>query len=85
MSNLDDQTQALLRQGPVKAPPGFRDSVMQDIAQYERERSIVSVSEQSAPRLPWWQWAVVTVGSVIGGGQVVRFIFSMWFVTSAAY
>ena len=60
MSNLDDQTQALLRQGPVKAPPGFRDSVMQDIAQYERERSIVSVSEQSAPRLPWWQWAVVT-------------------------
>ena len=85
MSNLDDQTKALLRQGLVNTPPGFRDSVMQDIASYERERPLASENDQTVSRIPWWQWALLTTGSVIGGGQVVRFIFSVWFVSSAAY
>jgi len=85
MNNLDEQTNELLHQGLVKAPLDFRDSVMQDIASHERERSMASVSEQSVSRIPWWQWVVLTAGSVIGGGQVVRFIFSVWFVSSAAY
>ncbi len=85
MSNLDDQTDVLLRQGLVKSPPGFRDGVMQDIASYERERSMASAADQPVSRVPLWQWIALTVGSVIGGGQVVRFIFSVWFVSSAAY
>ena len=85
MNNLDDHTNELLHQGLVKAPPDFRDSVMQNIAGHECERSMASVNDQSVSRVPWWQWAVLTAGSVIGGGQVVRFIFSMWFVSSAAY
>jgi len=85
MSNLDDQTNEMLRRGLVNTPPDFRDSVMQGIARFEREHPVVSAKNQSEPCVPWWQWAVLTVGSVIGGGQVVRFIFSVWFVSSAAY
>ncbi len=85
MSNLDDQTNEILREGLAKAPSGFRDGVMRDIASYERERTMAVAGDQSEGRVPWWQWAVLTVGSVVGGGQVVRFIFSVWFVTSAAY
>jgi len=94
MNDLDEQTNGLLRQGLVKTPPGFRDGVMQEIASYERERQRVSATDAdvadtspdlSAPRVPWWQWVALTVGSVIGGGQVLRFIFSVWFVSSAAY
>ncbi len=87
MSNLDKHTNALLQQGLVKTPSGFRDDVMQDIAKYERERQSLPANEKSLdlPSVPWWQWAAVTIGSVIGGGQVLRFIFSVWFATSAAY
>ena len=85
MSYLDDRTNEMLQQGLAKAPTGFRDGVMRDIASYERERTTAVAIDQSVPRVPWWQWALLTVGSVVGGGQVVRFIFSVWFVTSAAY
>ena len=87
MKKLDEQTDALLQRGLVNTPEDFRDRVMQDIARHERDRHTTSVENESVDLtpVPWWQWAAITIGSLIGGGQVLRFIFSVWFASSAAY
>jgi len=72
---------------------------MQEIATYEQQQSYSNSLEQHSDavhppdilpnpdvtKVPWWQWVALTVGSAVGIGQVFRFIFSVWFVSSAAY
>ena len=86
MNELDKRTEALLRDGWASPPVEFRDTVMQNIALFERERE-QQISNAVSPvvlqTVPWWQWVALTTGSVVGIGQVMRFIFSVWFVTSA--
>lgn len=95
MNKLDKNTESLLSDGLIKPPAEFRDSVMMNIARYEREKQQATPREESArlelpidssselPGVPWWQWVVLTAGGVIGVGQVVRLMFSMWIVTTA--
>jgi len=87
MNKLDENTEALLKDGLVLPPKDFRDSVMLNIAAYEREHSQHTEKQHANPivvhSIPWWQWAALTAGSLIGVGQVFRFIFSVWFVTTA--
>lgn len=85
MNELDQKTEALLRDGWVGPSSEFRDTVMQNIAAFEREReqatdNIYPVVQQT---VPWWQWLAIAAGSIVGAGQVIRFIFSVWFVTAA--
>ena len=86
MNELDENIEALLKDGLVQPPLDFRDSVMCNIAAFEREQ-LHRREEQSANpvmvySVPWWQWVALTVGGLIGVGQVFRFIFSVWFVTT---
>lgn len=87
MKDLDENTEALLKEGLVHPPHDFRDSVMQNIAAYERQQSHhkerQSANPVVVPSVPWWHWVALTAGSLIGVGQVLRFIFSVWFVTTA--
>lgn len=84
MNELDERTEALLRDGWVSPPVDFRDTVMQNIASFEREQEGASaVNPVVLQTVPWWQWVALTTGSVVGIGQVMRFIFSVWFVTTA--
>lgn len=86
MNEIDERTEALLRDGWASPPPEFRDTVMQNIAAFEREKLHAEQFERVPVVLqavPWWQWIALTAGSVIGVGQVMRFIFSVWFVTAA--
>ena len=87
MNNFDENAEALLKDGLVSPPDDFRDSVMHNIAVFEREQLQREQTRSANPvvlhTVPWWQWAVLTAGSVIGVGQVLRFIFSVWFVTTA--
>ncbi len=85
MNELDKKTEALLRDGWASPSSEFRDSVMQNIAAFERERE--KATDNTCPvvqqTVPWWQWIAIAAGSMVGAGQVMRFIFSVWFVTAA--
>lgn len=87
MNELDESTEALLKAGLARPPSEFRDNVMQNIAAFERQQIELDKKNQSAPiqsqLVPWWQWIALTAGGVVGIGQVLRFIFSVWFVTTA--
>lgn len=87
MKTSIDQTEALLREGLVQPPADFRDRVMQQVAEHERHRCQVDQADRTkvshSSHLSWWQWLVLLPGSVIGAAQVMRFVFSMWFATSA--
>ena len=84
MNELDEKTEALLRDGWASPPPEFRDTVMRNIAAFEREREKATdnVNPVVLQSVPWWQWIAIAAGSVVGVGQVMRFIFSVWFVTA---
>lgn len=85
MSDTNDQTESLLHEGLVQPPPDFRDKLMQRIA--EHERFVADSSESARPvggtGMSWWQWLILLPSSAIGAAQMMRFIFSMWFVTTA--
>ncbi len=85
MNDLDKNTEALLTGAMVTAPDDFRDAVMQRVAAHERElqQELMAIEKAGLQPVPWWQWMALTVGSLIGVGQVLRFIFSVWFVTAA--
>jgi len=84
MITSKDQTEALLREGLVQPPDNFRDRVMQQVAEHERHRfqNDQRDSSQLSSQLSWWQWLILLPGAVVGASQVMRFIFSMWFVTA---
>ncbi len=73
---------ALLSEGLVQVPEDFKSDVMQRVAEYERERQADPISEQLVP-LTWWQWSALLVGSLLGISQVLRFVFAVWFFTTA--
>lgn len=84
MNELDEKTEALLRHGWTSPSADFRDRVMQNIAAFERDQDNTNaVSPVVLQSVPWWQWLALTAGSLVGIGQVMRFIFSVWFVTAA--
>ena len=87
MNDLDENTEALLKGEMVTPPVGFDDTVMQCIAAFEREQSVTGnrMSDDAVPlqSLTWWQWLALTVGGLIGVGQVFRFVFAVWFVSAA--
>ena len=94
MSNTNEQTESLLREGLVKPPDDFHNRVMQQVSEYERARDAdskanqIDATEQShdtglVTGVTWWQWLILLPGSAIGVTQMVRFVFSMWFVTAA--
>ncbi len=77
----DKEIDELLSHGLVQAPDDFRNRVMQQVAEHERNR--LSVPRAEADPLTWWQWSAVILGAVLGIGQVLRFIFAVWLVTAA--
>ena len=94
MSNINDQTESLLHGGLVQPPGDFSNRVMQKVAQYEKASEddfetnpeadqIVATEQSHATGVSWWQWLILLPGSAIGVTQMMRFVFSMWFVTSA--
>lgn len=85
MTITNDQTETLLHEGLVQPPPDFRDNVMQRIAEHERSGAGSLKSDQPVrgTGVSWWQWLILLPSSAIGAAQMMRFIFSMWFVTTA--
>lgn len=77
----DKNVDELLQHGLVQVPDEFRNSVMQQVAEYERQNSVVGSIDLEP--MTWWQWSAVITGSILGIGQVLRFIFAMWIVTAA--
>ena len=90
MTDKEQNTDELLRQGLVRVPENFHTEVMQQVATYERARQ---QSNHTAPQtgqqmvqesagLEWWQWLALVAGGVLGAGQVIRFIFAVWLVST---
>ena len=77
----ENEIDGLLQYGLVHVPEDFRTRVMQQVAEHEQER--LSVTSPQVKPMAWWQWSAVIAGSVLGIGQVLRFIFAIWLVTAA--
>lgn len=77
----DNNVDEMLQHGLVRVPNEFRNSVMQKIAEHERQNTKQQSTEVTP--LAWWQWSAVVAGSILGIGQVLRFILAAWLVTAA--
>ncbi len=88
MNDLNESTEHLLREGLVDVPADFRDTVMQNIACAARDEQRskfegVDPAPAVATQMQWWQWLGLIAGSAVGTLQVVRYIFTLWVVSTA--
>jgi len=83
MNKVKESVDTLLHQGLVHVPPDFRDKLMQKLASDERQRYAALNNAEPESAVSIWHWIAVVPGCAVGVVQLMRFVFSMWFVTTA--